>query len=657
MCGIAGFISNNWIEEIAAKDTVMRMADEIAHRGPDSFGAWVDAEQGVALSHRRLAIVDLSEAGHQPMTSPSGRYVISFNGEIYNHLELRKLITENFRWRGRSDTETLLALFEIYGITESIKLISGMFAIALWDRELEQLTLIRDRIGEKPLYYGWQKNTFLFGSELKALRTHPVFESIINRDTIFDFFQQGYIEAPGSIWSGINKLMPGTFVQIRRFDQNVMAKPIQYWSRDESIIKNRIDLDISSDAACINAIESEIRRSISSQSVADVPLGAFLSGGVDSSLIVSMMQTIATKPIETFTIGFSDNKYNEAAHAKTVARYLGTNHNELYISDSDARSVIPHLPAIFDEPFSDISAIPTLLLSKFARKQVTVVLTGDGGDELFGGYSRYRNFASTLMWKLRKSLPIPIIKLIQKFFNTQAPHTVDLMLNAAMKVSGLSMSRDLLTNNKELLMALLSSQNFTTHYKKLISYWITPPLNYQRSIRKSIDFSDSLFNTEQDRIEHMMSMDFMSYLPDDILTKVDRTAMSSSLETRIPMLDYRVVEMAKQIPFHMKIRNGQGKWILKQILYKHIPKEIIDRPKMGFGAPVDVWIRGPLREWAEYLLSESKLKECGFLNPIPIRKRWLEHTQGKCNWRDSLWLVLMFQSWFEENYKKSQVHI
>ncbi len=643
MCGIAGFLVKNRMNYGGnLSEQATHMSAAIISRGPDDSGVWTDKAAGVALSHARLSIVDLSPAGHQPMESASGRYAIVFNGEIYNHKEIRYNLRDQVSyWRGHSDTETLLNAIEVWGLESTLKRCEGMFALAVWDRAKSTLMLARDRLGEKPLYYGWQgegvNTAFLFGSELKALRKHPSFKFDINRDAINLLLRHNCIPAPYSIYNKISKLMPGTILSISINDTE--PKISEYWSLKEVAMKGLDNLHSGGDTEVINGLEDVLKRSVEQQMVADVPLGAFLSGGVDSSLIVALMQQQSTQPVKTFTIGFSDDLYNEAKYAKEVAKYLNTDHAELYVSHQDAINVIPKLPKIYDEPFSDSSQIPTFLVSQLARDHVTVSLSGDAGDELFCGYNRY--LLTDQLWGKLSMLPVSMRRGLAGMMTTLSPEAFNKFLGF--------LPYNRVGEKIHKAASVMESSSIDELYLRLVSHWNNPEsivLNSSEPITQLTSANSNISRLSQ--IQKMMLMDTLTYLPDDILTKVDRAAMGVSLETRIPFLNHNVVEYAWRMPMNFKVRNGEGKWALRQILYKYIPKEMIERPKMGFGVPIDSWLRGPLREWAEELLDESRLRQEGFFNPEQIRQKWREHLSGTRNWQHQLWDVLMFQAWLEE---------
>ena len=659
MCGFAGMVgyragknSYNWASSLHG------MGDAISHRGPDDSGIWMDADAGIGLVHRRLSILDLSPAGHQPMVSASGRFVLVFNGEIYNHLELRQTLAANRAlldapgngdWRGHSDTETLLAGFEAWGIESTLKKAVGMFAFALWDRSERVLYLARDRMGEKPLYYGWQRGALLFGSELKALKSHSSFRADIDRDALTLLLRHGYIAAPYSIYKSIRKLPAGTYLKVAVKDRSSGAvaqrEPAAYWSLASAMESGSKERFRGSDAEAVSAFETRLQESVGLQMMADVPLGAFLSGGVDSSTVVAMMQVQSSRPVRTFTIGFQEEEYNEAQYANTVARHLGTDHTELYVTADEARKVIPRLPTLYDEPFSDSSQIPTFLVSQMARQHVTVALSGDGGDELFGGYPRYCQM--TDIWRYIGKLPRAVRNAMAAGLTSLSPDVWDRLYGTLGTILPRRMRSYPVGNKAFRLAQILACKHPEDIYYGLLSQWKDPAQVVIGACEPDTVLTRRRHSNGMDIEHYMMYVDSLSYLPDDILVKVDRAAMGVSLETRVPFLDHRVVEFAWRLPLSMRIRNGQGKWILRQVLDKHVPKALIDRPKMGFGVPIDSWLRGPLREWGEALLDEGRLKREGFFDPAPIRQKWSEHIAGQRNWQYQLWNVLMFQAWLE----------
>lgn len=645
MCGLTGYWKATGYTAQAAEAIVGTMARQIIHRGPDDQGVWIDSEAGLALAHRRLSILDLSPQGHQPMLSHCGRYVIAFNGEVYNFVALRDELEQTSvatAWRGHSDTEVMLAAIAAWGVNAALKKFVGMFAFALWDRETRTLTLARDRLGEKPLYYGWQGETFLFGSELKALKAHPAFVGEIDRDALTLFLRHNAIPAPYSIYKNIHKLPPGTLLQLHAGQKD--ARPVAYWSARLVAEAGQSNLFRGSDAEAVAELERLLGQVVSGQMVADVPLGAFLSGGIDSTTIVALMQVHSTRPVKTFTIGFNEAGYNEAEHAHTVARHLGTEHTELYVTPQDAMDVIPNLAAIYDEPFADSSQIPTCLVSRLARQHVTVSLSGDGGDELFGGYNRY--FWARDIWRKLGWMPRPLRAAMAGVLTTVPPTSwntafqkLERWLPARLRYAN---PGDKLHKAAEIL-AVRSPEEI---YLGLVSHWKNPARLVPGSHEPPTLLTDPAQRADLPDFEHrMMYLDTVTYLPDDILTKVDRAAMAVSLETRVPLLDHRVVEFAWSLPLHMKIRHGQGKWLLRQVLYRHVSQAMMERPKMGFGVPIDHWLRGPLKSWAEELLNASSLEAGGYFRAAPIREKWDEHLSGRRNWSYYLWDVLMFEAW------------
>lgn len=644
MCGFAGFISRDKIA-VNNESLLNSMAMAMFNRGPDSSGLWYNAEDNIGLVHRRLAIVDLSEAGHQPMSSKSGRYMIAYNGEIYNHLEIRAEL-ENIcprHWLGHSDTETLLAAIEQWGLNTTLIKASGMFGLALWDNQAKILQLARDRFGEKPVYYGWQQGCFLFGSQLNALRAHPAFKQEINRDAIALLLRHNYIPAPYSIYQQIFKLLPGTILTL---DANNQLLVESYWSVRDVMAQSAADIYDKPVEQQLLALEQTLKEAVAKQMSADVPLGAFLSGGIDSSLIVALMQAQTTKPVKTFSIGFDDPRFNEAEFAREVANHLGTEHTDLYVTSEDALAVVPMLADIFDEPFSDSSQIPTYLVSKIARKHVTVSLSGDAGDELFCGYNRY--LLTRQLWHKINKVPVSLRKLASLLMTTVPIKGWDF-------INKFLPTRLQLNNFGEKLhkaASVVACRNVDDLYMGLVSHWQNPEKVVLGSKEPSTVLTDPTRKANfTDPISQMMAQDTLSYLPDDILVKVDRAAMAVSLETRVPFLDHKVLEHAWRLPEYMKLNQGQSKWCLRQILYKYVPKDLIERPKMGFAVPLDSWLRGPLREWADSLLNHDRLVTEGFFDATLITKMWNEHKTGKRNLQYQLWDILMFQAWYEKYHK------
>ena len=646
MCGFVGMLGGN---RDGYADLLRRMADTIANRGPDDSGYWLDEEQGVGFGHRRLSILDLSPNGHQPMVSRSKRFVIAFNGEIYNHLAIRKELDARGQascWEGHSDTETLLACFDAFGIEATLKKTVGMFAFALWDKVKCELVLARDRMGEKPLYYGWQgegsESVFLFGSELKALKVHPDFAGIINRGALSLLLRHNYIPSPHSIYRDIYKLEPGTLLIVSL--QQKEPKIFKYWDVIAVAREGCSNRFSGSSQDAVDELELLANDAIRQQMMADVPLGAFLSGGIDSSTVVALMQSQSMSKVKTFTIGFNEQGYNEAVHARSVAAHLGTEHTELYVTSLEARSVIPSLPGLFCEPFADSSQIPTFLVSKLARKHVTVSLSGDGGDELFCGYHRYATTNS--LWKKLSCVYEPTRVMLAKGIKSVLSSKWDELAHFIPGAESYASFGDKMHDRAD----LLSSRSAEELYRLVVSHTLNPshwvingeePPTYLTGLRPGLEGLRS--------IDRMMALDLISYLPDDILVKVDRAGMGVSLEGRVPLLDHRIVEFAWKLPLHYKLRDGQTKWPLRQILYRNVPQDLVDRPKMGFGVPLHDWLRGPLREWAESLIDEARLRREGYFYPIPIRKKWKEHLSGRYIWASELWTVLMFQAWLEKN--------
>lgn len=653
MCGILGVLNASGLNEPIALALAERMGNAIRHRGPDDRGEWCDPNAGVVLGQRRLSINDLSPSGHQPMVSASGRYVIVLNGEIYNFLELReRLAVSGYPFTGHSDTEVALAVIERSGLASALALFVGMFAIGLWDREERALYIVRDRVGEKPLYYASVDGAFVFASDLNAMRELPNWLPRIDRDALGLMMQHFYVPEPRTIYQGVRKLMPGTWLRIDRDNCGIDGKPVSYWSAaDLAVDAMQARPAVEPDAA-VDELDELLRDTIRDKMISDVPLGAFLSGGIDSSTVVALMQAESTNKVKTFSIGFHEGEYNEADHAKRVAEHIDTDHTEFYVSPEEARAVIPKIPALYSEPFADSSQIPTYLVSALARQDVTVALSGDGGDELFGGYTRYH--LAEEIWRKFDSLPGPIRSAIGSFASLVPATKIDRLMRPIRPLIPERWRYKQFGNKVHKLSAICRSNDPISVYRSLISMWMRPS---QVVIGASdIDMLGSLparVSEAPNFTERMMLIDLMTYLPGDILTKVDRASMGESLEVRVPFLDHRVIEYAWRIPLDLKVRKGQGKWLLKQVLYRYVPQALIERPKMGFGVPIEEWLRGPLREWAEDLLGEYRLRDEGFFHVTEVRQVWAEHLAAKADWAYLLWPILMFQAWFDHYERRS----
>lgn len=650
MCGIAGILTVGRVDEAV----LSAMGKTLAHRGPDDHGVWVDHDAGIGLAHRRLSIVDLTSSGHQPMISPGGRCVLSFNGEIYNHAQIRRSLEAEGNapeggWLGHSDTEVLLQAIETYGLDRALSLAVGMFAISLWDRQSRQLHLVRDRFGEKPLYYGWAGKTFLFGSELKALRKHPDFIAEVDRQSLATFASLGVVPAPRSIFRHVFKLEPGCILTLTRDasahrwheaptdgDCRDGLELRRYWNFRELVEQGHAK-PITDRNEAANALEEALARSVADQLVADVPVGAFLSGGIDSSTIVALAQRASSQPVRTYTVGFAEQQFDEAPYARQIAKYLGTDHNELILGAGDALAIIPELPGIYDEPFADSSQIPVSMVSRFARRDVTVALSGDGGDELFAGYNRH-NLVPRMSELLRR-VPSPFRR-----FGGGLAGAMPEALWANLSFLGLKGPDASRKVRKGIRIASRSNGLDELHFSFLDEWWDYPPV----ACAALFHWTAPPIDENIPEVTKLSYWDTITYLPDDILTKVDRAAMAAGLETRVPMLDHRVSAVAARIPPNFKVDRGGGKSVLKDVLARHVPRSMFKRPKTGFGMPIGDWLRGPLREWAESLLDNRRLAETGWFNPGIVRRRWTDHLAGGASTAAGLWHVLMFMAWVEQ---------
>ncbi len=646
MCGITGFLAPPAPGAAAIVTAMMRA---IAHRGPDSRGHWCDAEAGIALGHLRLAIVDLTPAGHQPMAAPSGRYMLGFNGEIYNHRALRAELQDQGRapaWRGTSDTETLLAGIDAWGLEPTLQRAIGMFAIALWDRETRELTLVRDRLGEKPLYYGWQgtgaDRALVFGSELKALRQHPAFSGEISRAGLVEVLRHGHVGEDRSIHAGIAKVRAGEIVTVS-LDRPEPRRRF-YW--DGAAIAAAPKPPRPSDRDAVDGLETLLIEAVGRQMMSDVPLGAFLSGGIDSSTVVALMQKQSATPVHTFSIGFHEARYDEAEFARAVAAHLGTRHTDLYVSDQELRDVIPRLPRIYDEPFADSSQIPTYLVSELARRHVTVSLSGDGGDELFCGYGRYAH-ALKLRRALRR-LPAPLRGAGAGLVRAIPAAALTRMLAPLFPTP---QGKEPVGQRLHRLANYARQPDLEALHRAMVSVWRFPEAAVPDAAHPPGLLADHPPpRGELGDLERMMQLDMLTYMIDDILAKVDRATMAVALESRAPLLDHRVVEFALGLPADMKLRGGDTKWALRQVLYRHVPRRLIDRPKMGFEVPIGLWLRAGLKDWAAALLDPARLTREGHFDPHVIDRMWHQHLSGRFNWGAQLWCVLMVQAWLEETH-------
>ncbi len=638
MCGIAGFVSRGNGSSALQFDSIAKaMNQSLQHRGPDDNDNWIDPEAGIALVHRRLSIVDLSPAGHQPMTSADGRYVIIYNGEVYSHEEIRpSLLARGVVFRGHSDTEVILESIAAFGLEATLKRLIGMFALAVWDRKERTLTLVRDRLGIKPLYWAQFGGLFLFGSELKALRAHPGWSPRINRAAVAAFMRHNYVPAPHSIYEGVHQLKPGTILTL---PYEGTPKIEAFWDARTIVLDGLGNTIRESDDELTDRLEALLSDAVKRRMVADVPLGAFLSGGIDSSTVVALMQKASNRPIRTFTIGFENEEFDEAKHAAAVARHLGTEHTELTVTSQQALDVIPKLPDMYDEPFADSSQIPTYLVSAMTRQHVTVALSGDGGDELFAGYNRYRH--AQRAWLGLSFVPRWLREGMASAITSVSADRWARLLSPLPGRVGPARAADRLLK----LASVLRLDDQAALYRRLVTHWEPGDVVLDADEPRGALWDEALPGTGF--LDQMQYLDLVTYLPDDILTKVDRASMSVALEARVPLIDHRVVQLAWQLPQSAKVRNGVNKWLLRQVLYRHVPRELVERPKMGFGIPLGEWLRGPLRHWGESLLDERRLREAGLLDARRIRQSWDEHQSGQRNWQYQLWDILMFEAWRE----------
>lgn len=623
------------------------MAEQLAHRGPDDHGAWVDADAGIALGSRRLAVIDLSPEGHQPMLSASGRFVVAYNGEIYNFKSLRaRLEKEGARFRGGSDTEVLLEAVDHWGLERTLQELNGMFAFALWDRAERALHLARDRLGEKPLYFTWIGHALAFGSELKALRAVPGFSPAVDRRALASYLRLSCVPAPSTIYEGVRQLRPGSVLTLQGGQSGRrQALPTPYWSAFDVAARGAASPRSEPPAELADELEALLSDAVALRLQADVPVGVFLSGGLDSSTVAALAQARSGGSLRTFTIAFEDATYDESEHAAAVARHLGTDHTELRLTAGDARRVIPELPRVYDDPFADTSQIPTYLVSRLAREQVTVSLSGDGGDELFGGYNRHAWGGPIL--RATRRCPEPLRRGAAALLAAPSPSSWDRLFetlggllprSARLRIPGIEVQK---------LASVLPAGDSAQLYRILTSTW-QEPSTLVRGLRDVDEEQPAgVPRGVEDVASELMYLDLVSYLPDDILVKLDRASMAVSLESRVPLLDHRVVELAWQLPVSLKVKGRTGKWILREVLGRHVPEELTDRPKAGFGLPIGSWLRGPLRPWAEELLAPGRLEAEGYLEPAVVQRCWREHLGGRRDLSERLWTVLMFQAWLD----------
>ena len=639
MCGFVGVVYDDTRSKEHLIDVADRMLAQIKHRGPDSYGIWSNEQGGIVLGHQRLSIIDLSENGNQPMQSKSTRFIISYNGEVYNFKELKKELDEyNYgEWDGESDTEIILAAIEHWGIEKAVSKFIGMFCFAIWDNEKELLHIVRDRMGIKPVYWSIQDGNFIFGSELKSLMAFEKWNADIDKNSLALFMKYKYVPCPATIFNGVYQLEAAT---ILTFDKNRNIKKNKYWKLDDianyGIMQSNEKSKYSEDH-----IFDLINSSVKYRLISDAPIGAFLSGGIDSSVIVALMQKNSIQAVNTFSIGFSINSYDETIYAKKIAQFLNTNHTEYILEPNDVIDIIPKLPQVYDEPFSDSSQVPTYLLSKLTSKSVKVALSGDGGDEIFGGYNRYI-YAEKYFDKLN-SMPIWFQEATKNFIYSIKEKSLNDLFNFIPGKYSLNHAGDKLYK-----IASIIGKDHIEMYKSLISDWqFEDNLMIGDEIYHDIDFNNPFHSDNEKSIEYMQLMDQMNYLPNDILTKVDRASMANSLEVRTPYLDHRIIEAMWKLPRQYKIKNGISKVILRKILGKYVEPINFNRNKKGFSLPISDWLRGPLRDWAESLITSDAIKSCGLLNHTTINKKWNEHISGENNWQSQIWSVLMFNAWYE----------
>jgi asparagine synthase (glutamine-hydrolysing) len=639
MCGIAGFQAVSVGSPNQYQSTVALMIESLRYRGPDDEGTWVDAEGGIALGHRRLSIVDLSQAGHQPMVSADGRFVMIYNGEVYNHDEIRpELEARGIRFRGHSDSEVMLEAFAAYGVEATVKRLIGMFAIGVWDRRERTLKLIRDRVGIKPLYWAKFDGLFLFGSELKALRTHTGWTPKINRGAVASFLRHNYIPAPHTIYENVHKLEPGTILTLPWGGEPRIER---FWDARQIANQGLHNPIHAGDTELTDQLENLLKDAVRRRMIADVPVGAFLSGGIDSSTVAALMQATNPGAVKTYSIGFELPGFNEAGHAANIAKHLGTQHTEMIVTGKQALNVIPKLPDFYDEPFADSSQIPTYLVSAMTRRHVKVALSGDGGDELFAGYNRYQ--LTNRLWRGLSLLPRPARSGLAATLTAITPDRWSRLF--AFYPERLRPNQ--IGDKLHKLASVLNVDDADTLYRRIVTHWEPAEIMPGVMEPQGLLWDPSVANEFPNLLERMQFLDLVTYLPDDILTKVDRASMAVGLEARVPLLDHRVVELAWRLPRTAKIRGGVSKWLLRQVLYRHVPRTLVERPKMGFGIPLGEWLRGPLRDWAEALLDEQRLRQTGLLDPAVVRRHWHEHLSGRRNWQYLLWNVLMLETWHE----------